>query len=139
MHTVTKVKRNVQKLYLVGIEPTTCSRRETYWCLNPFSHWASYHQIEYFKDLNYFKNRSTLEGPKGQEWTKMDARLVLTFVLELDLPCVASGGPIFAGLRWDLRSQASQDKEFWRKLVLSNHLKSYFHICTLDLYLKISA
>ena len=28
----------------------------------------------------------------------MDARLVLTFVLELDLPCVASGGPIFAGL-----------------------------------------
>ena len=55
--------------------------------------------MEYFKDLNYFKNRSTLEGPKGQEWTKMDARLVLTFVLELGLPCVASGGPIFAGLR----------------------------------------
>ena len=43
----------------------------------------------------------------------MDARLVLTFVLELGLPCVASGGPIFAGLSeiGDLRQAKTKNSD----------------------------
>ena len=51
----------------------------------------------------------------------MDARLVLTFVLELDLPCVASGGPIFAGLSeiGDLRQAKTKNSdENWIFLII---------------------
>ena len=43
----------------------------------------------------------------------MDAGLVLTFVLELGLPCVASGGPIFAGLSeiGDLRQAKTKNSD----------------------------
>ena len=51
----------------------------------------------------------------------MDAGLVLTFVLELDLPCVASGGPIFAGLSEisDLRQAKTKNSdENWIFLII---------------------
>ena len=60
----------------------------------------------------------------------MDARLVLTFVLELGLPCVASGGPIFAGLSeiGDLRQAKTKNSdENWIFLIIEK-LFSYLHI-----------
>ena len=42
VHTLTKVKRNIQKLTLAGIEPTACSRSESYWNINPLSHQGSW-------------------------------------------------------------------------------------------------
>ena len=47
--------------------------------------------------LFYSKNQSTLVAYQGQEWPRMDTKLVLAFVLELDLSRGASGVAIFFG------------------------------------------
>ena len=67
-------------------------------------------------------------APQGQEWPRMDNKLVLAFVLELDLSCGASGVLIFSGFSefWLFRQAKAKNSDEY--LILQIFGKLFLHL-----------
>ena len=65
--TMFKKKKILSNIPQVGFEPMICSRRKEAGAFNTSGHTASLRIEEYFRFLNYMKNRPTLSGLQGQE------------------------------------------------------------------------
>ena len=66
-----------------GFEPGT-TRASPGRRLRPLGQRASYKLWENFRNLNYLKIEQFSDGLQGQEWTKVEAPLVLAFVPNLN-------------------------------------------------------